>query len=86
MPYVVPSECPECQHEPVTEVLYGLMRKISPALQADLKAKRKKLGGCVMDVQASPAYGCLHCGWTETLEQAEHPLALMAQQMEKETS
>lgn len=66
---LIPDSCPQCGHEPVTEVVYGLIRSISPTLRQELQSTRKKLGGCVIRAQA-PAYGCLACDWTVTREDA----------------
>lgn len=82
-PYVVPDTCPACGHSPVTEVVYGLVRRISPALQAELDSGRKVLGGCVISAEA-PAYGCRACGWTCSQEDAHHPLAMIRRKMEEE--
>ena len=69
MAKTIPTTCPQCGHAPVTEVIYGLIRDISPELQADIRAQRKRLGGCVIGPGA-PAYGCLACNWTVSLDEA----------------
>ena len=56
--YAVPSECPRCGHSPITEVIYGLIRRQSAALKRDLASGRKALGGCLV---GDIAYGCRAC-------------------------
>ena len=80
--YVVPETCPQCDHEPVTEIIYGLVRKPSKALQADIRAGRKVLGGCVT-TEGVTAYICRACGWKQSIEDANHPLAQLREHLKE---
>lgn len=76
-PYEIPTHCPKCQHTPVTEFVYGLIRRPSHELERDIQAGRKALAGCVLSAE-SPAYGCRACRWTVTTEDACHPAIVRA--------
>jgi predicted RNA-binding Zn-ribbon protein involved in translation (DUF1610 family) len=55
-----PAKCPNCGHSPVAEILWG-MPAFSEKLEADLKAGRVKLGGCIVS-DDDPAWECQKCG------------------------
>jgi rubredoxin len=57
----LPFACPQCGHVPVTIMVYGLHRRIYPALQAALDAGRKQLAGCLRGPR-SPIWYCRGCG------------------------
>ena len=78
----IPEACPECGHSPVTEAVYGLRRKISPALKRDLEAGKKKLMGCSVSLD-SPAYGCLSCGWTVSKQDGDPEYVAAMEAMRK---
>ena len=78
----IPEACPECGSSPVTEAVYGLIRKISPELKRDLKSGRKKLMGCSVSLD-SPAYGCLSCGWTVSKQDGDPEYVAAMEAMRK---
>ena len=83
MAYRVPIACPECGHAPITEMISGLIRNPSRALQADLRSGRKQLAGCVVSSNV-PAYYCRACQWSRSRKDAEHPLYLARQKFLEE--
>lgn len=55
-----PAKCPACGYERVAEIIYGLVM-IDAGLEADLKAGKTRLGGCIVS-DDNPQWWCAACG------------------------